>query len=122
LPIRALCPRAMRHPLGFEAPSSREANDSGFALARALLREPEILILDGPTNAVDNATETEILRTRRMLAGRVTTIIIAHRLSSTREADRIVVMHEGRIVEEGRRTELLERRGAFSKLLEVELG
>jgi ABC-type multidrug transport system fused ATPase/permease subunit len=67
-------------------------------------------------------TEAAIRRTLQMLAGRVTTIIIAHRLSSTREADRIVVMHEGRIVEVGRRTELVERRGAFSKLLEVEVG
>ena len=57
-----------------------------------------------------------------MLAGQITTIIIAHRLSSTSQADRIFVMHEGRIVELGPRTELLERRGAFSKLLEFEIG
>jgi ABC-type multidrug transport system fused ATPase/permease subunit len=57
-----------------------------------------------------------------VLSGRVTTIIIAHRLSSTRQADRIVVMHEGRIVEVGRRAELLEQRGAFAQLLKVEVG
>lgn len=91
-----------------------------IALARALLRDPEILILDEATNAVDNVAEAAIRRALEALSGQITTIIIAHRLSSTRHADRIVVMHDARIVEVGRRAELLEQRGTFSKLLEVE--
>ena len=115
-------------PAGYDTPVGvRGTQLSGgerqrIALARALLRNPEILILDEATNAVDNLTEAAIRQTLETLSGRVTTIIVAHRLSSTRQADRIVVMHDGRIVEVGRRAELLERRGAFSELLETEAG
>ena len=93
-----------------------------IALARALLRNPEILILDEATNAVDNLTEAAIRQTLETLSGRVTTIIVAHRLSSTRQADRIVVMNDGRIAEVGSRAELLERPGAFAELLKMEAG
>lgn len=115
-------------PSGYETPvGTRGTQFSGgerqrIALARALLRHPNILILDEATNAVDNMNELAIRRTLEALAGEVTTIIIAHRLSSTRLADRIIVMHEGKVVEMGGRAELLERRGAFSRLLEVEAG
>jgi ATP-binding cassette, subfamily B, bacterial MsbA len=119
--IEAL-PKGYETPVGVRGTQLSGGERQRIALARALLRNPEILILDEATNAVDNATEAAIRRTLQLLAGRVTTIIIAHRLSSTREADRIVVMHEGRIVEVGRRTELVERRGAFSRLLEIEVG
>ena len=74
------------------------------------------------TNAVDNLTEAAIRQTLEALSGRVTTIIVAHRLSSTRQADRIVVLNDGRIVEVGRRAELLERRGPFAELLKMETG
>lgn len=93
-----------------------------IALARALLRHPDVLILDEATNAIDNVNEQIIRRTLDTLAGEVTTIIIAHRLSSTRLADRIVVMHEGRILEQGGRSELVQRQGAFSRLLAAEAG
>ena len=119
--IEAL-PEGYATPVGTRGTQLSGGERQRIALARALLREPAILILDEATNAVDNVTEAAIRGTLEALAGRVTTIIIAHRLSSTRLADRIVVMHEGRIVEVGDRTELLERRGAFSRLLEVEVG
>ena len=88
-----------------------------IALARALLREPEILILDEATNAVDNVTEREIGKALAELHGRMTVIIIAHRLTSTRGADRVVVMQEGRIVEIGQRQDLLSGDGLFSRLV-----
>jgi subfamily B ATP-binding cassette protein MsbA len=115
-------PKGYETPVGVRGTQLSGGERQRIALARALLRSPEILILDEATNAVDNATEAAIRQTLQLLAGRVTTIIIAHRLSSTRQADRIVVMHEGRIVEAGRRTELVERRGAFSRLLDIEVG
>jgi subfamily B ATP-binding cassette protein MsbA len=115
-------PQGYDTPVGVRGTQLSGGERQRIALARALLRAPDILILDEATNALDNATEAAIGRTLQMLAGRVTTIIIAHRLTSTRQADRIVVMDEGRIVEVGRRTELLERRGAFSRLLEIEVG
>ena len=114
-------PEGYDTPVGVRGTQLSGGERQRIALARALLRSPEILILDEATNAVDNIAEAAICRALEVLSGRVTTIIIAHRLSSTRQADRIVVMHEGRIVEVGRRTELLERRGAFAQLLEVEV-
>jgi len=74
------------------------------------------------TKGIDNLTEAAIRQTLETLSDRVTTIIVAHRLSSTRQADRIVVMNDGRIAEVGGRAELLERRGVFAELLKMEAG
>ena len=87
-----------------------------IALARALLRRPEILILDEATNAVDNLTEALIHEAITALAGSTTLIVIAHRLSSIRDADRVIVMSKGEIIEDGHPSELMARKGAFSEL------
>ena len=87
-----------------------------IALARALLRRPEILILDEATNAVDNLTEALIHEAITELAGSTTLIVIAHRLSSIRDADRVIVMSHGEIIEQGRPDELMARKGAFADL------
>ena len=71
-----------------------------IALARALLRKPRILILDEATNAVDNETEADISQALHKIAGSLTMIIIAHRLSTVANADRVIVMSGGRIVED----------------------
>ena len=87
-----------------------------IALARALLRRPEILILDEATNAVDNLTEALIHEAITALAGSTTLIVIAHRLSSIRDADRVIVMSQGEIIEDGHPDELMARKGTFSAL------
>lgn len=115
-----------RLPLGYETPVGvRGTQLSGgerqrIALARALLREPDVLILDEATNAVDNFTEVEIGKALAELQGRITVIIIAHRLTSTRRADRIVVMQHGRIVESGQRRDLIHGEGIFARLSSAE--
>ncbi len=87
------------------------------ALARALARNPSIVLLDDALSAVDTATEAEILRAlRETLTGR-TTIIASHRISAIRQASWIVVLDEGRIVEEGRHEELVARPGRYQSLL-----
>ena len=87
-----------------------------LALARALLRESPIVILDEPTSALDVATESVVWANVEELLRGKTAILIAHRLSTARMADRIVVMGEGRILEQGSHDELLARRGAYADL------
>src|SRR5262245_20942859 len=79
-----------------------------IALARAVLRDAPILILDEPTSSIDSRTETVILDALERIAVGRTTIMIAHRLSTIRKADRILVMNEGRLVEQGTHPELME--------------
>jgi len=87
-----------------------------ISFARALLADPRILILDEATSSVDTQTEQIIqLALARLFEGR-TSFVIAHRLSTITNADRIVVIHDGRIVEQGRHEELLEKRGLYYEL------
>lgn len=86
------------------------------ALARAFLADAPILILDEATSSLDVATEREVQAAMAELKQGRTTIVIAHRLSTVREADRILVFNEGRIVEQGRHAELIDRRGLYARL------
>jgi len=88
-----------------------------LALARALILDPAILILDDPTAAVDTETEAEILSALDTAMKGRTCFIIAHRLGAVRYADRIVVLHEGRIVAEGTHEQLSERHGYYRDAL-----
>lgn len=87
-----------------------------ISIARALLIDPRILILDEATSAVDTETEKEIQRALDNLVKGRTTIAIAHRLSTLRKADRLVVMDRGRIVEVGNHDQLMEAEGHYHKL------
>ncbi|MGW3140147.1 ABC transporter ATP-binding protein [Streptomyces sp. NPDC001139] len=87
-----------------------------LAIARALIRDPRVLILDEATSALDTRSEALVQQALvRLLRGR-TTFVVAHRLSTVRGADRIVVMGEGRILETGTHEELLRRGGAYTQL------
>jgi ATP-binding cassette subfamily B protein len=112
----------MRLPQGYETRlEQRGANLSLgqrqlLSFARALVADTDILILDEATASIDSYTERTIQRAmKRLLAGR-TAVVIAHRLATVRNADRIIVLHDGRIVETGTHAQLLERRGLYYRL------
>jgi ATP-binding cassette subfamily B protein len=87
-----------------------------LAIARALLTEPRILVLDDSTSAIDSATEDEIQQAiRRVLAGK-TTLLITHRLSQIRWADRVLVLHGGRLLDQGSHDELLARCALYRRI------
>ncbi len=91
-----------------------------IAFARALAFDPRILILDEATSSIDTETEQAIQKALdRLLVGR-TSLVIAHRLSTIQKADRILVLHRGRLREEGSHRELLERRGIYYRLYQLQ--
>ena len=113
-------------PDGYETQVGEQGNRlSGgerqrVAIARAMLHNPRILVLDEATSSVDVETEKQIQNALlRMTQGR-TTFAIAHRLSTLRDAQRLVVMDEGRIVEQGTHEELMRRKGVFHDLVEMQ--
>lgn len=87
-----------------------------ISIARAIIKEPNILIFDDALSAVDTKTEDKILEHFKVIMKGNTGIIIAHRISSIKDADKIVVMDHGQIVEEGSHEELLEKRGYYFKI------
>jgi ATP-binding cassette subfamily B protein len=114
-------------PRGYDTVLHEGGNDlSGgqrqrLAIARAILLNPAILLLDDPTAAIDAHTEHEILEAMEgAMAGR-TTFVVAHRLSTLRRADRVIVLDRGRIVEAGSHDDLMRRGGLYRELVQIQI-
>jgi ATP-binding cassette subfamily B protein len=109
-------------PQRYDTPiGERGANLSGgqrqrLAIARALLRRPEILLFDEATSHLDTATERAIQENLRTALAGKTAVLVAHRLSTVKQADRIYVLHRGRVTEEGTHEQLLARQGWYAAL------
>ncbi|MFK4864593.1 ABC transporter ATP-binding protein [Streptomyces sp. CSMPJR101] len=93
-----------------------------IALARAELVDPDILLLDEATAALDLATEAQVNQATDRIAGRRTTLVVAHRLTTAARADRVVLMDHGRVAEDGTHDELLARGGRYAELWRTFLG
>ena len=108
--------------VGEQGATLSEGEKQRLTIARAILRDSPILVLDEPTSALDSETEALIMQgLERLTAGR-TTFIIAHRLATVRKADLIVVLRDGRIVEQGTFETLMEVPGAFASLYRLQAG
>ncbi|XP_016929348.3 ATP-dependent translocase ABCB1 [Drosophila suzukii] len=93
-----------------------------IAIARALIRDPEILLLDEATSALDTASEAKVQAALEKVSAGRTTIVVAHRLSTVRRADRIVVINKGQVVESGTHQELMELKNHYYNLVTTQLG
>ena len=93
-----------------------------LSLARGLIKDPAILILDDTTSAVDMETEVKIQEGLRQTSGQQTTVIIANRISSVKNADKIIILSKGRIVERGTHQGLLEKGGLYYQIYQEQLG
>lgn len=93
-----------------------------MAIARIFLRNPEILVLDEPTSALDSFSEAAVTDALRELFAGKTAVIVAHRLQTVKEADTIVVLRSGGILETGTHAELLSKGGEYAKMVDLQDG
>jgi len=117
----AVLPDGYQHVLGDRGAGLSGGQRQRLAIARALYRDPKLLILDEATSALDPESERVVQQALDVLMRGRTTIIIAHRLSTVRNANRIVVLDAGTVRESGSFAELMERRGAFYQLANGQL-
>jgi ATP-binding cassette, subfamily B, multidrug efflux pump len=117
----------MRLPKGYDTElGERGVNLSGgqkqrLAIARALLMDPRILILDDATSSVDSETEHHIQEALKTLMAGRTSFVIAQRLTTLKDADQILVLHDGRIIERGTHFELLQHGGFYAEIYDLQL-
>jgi ABC-type multidrug transport system fused ATPase/permease subunit len=124
----AECGFLRKNKLGLKAQvGEKGSNFSGgerqrLAIAKLLLKDPKIIILDEPTSALDSFSEELVTKALNQLFINRTVIIIAHRLKTIKKADRILVLENGKIVEDGKHEELISQNGLYKEMLDLQMG
>ncbi|MGE4490297.1 MAG: ABC transporter ATP-binding protein, partial [Kiritimatiellales bacterium] len=118
--VIAALPKGLETRIGEDGALLSGGQRQRIAIARALVRDPRILVLDEATSALDVVSEKKVQEAIDHAVQNRTTFIVAHRLSTIRRADRIVVMQDGRIAEIGSYDELMERRGLFFEMQQLQ--
>jgi ATP-binding cassette subfamily B protein len=110
--------------IGQEGAGLSQGQRQRILIARAVYKNPSFLILDEATNALDAGNEKTILENLNLFFARRTVVVVAHRLSTVKNADQIIVLKEGKITETGTHRELVERKGDYYHLVreQLELG
>ena len=112
-------PNGLDTPLGENGVRLSGGQRQRVSIARSLYHNPNILILDEATSALDNKTEKEVSNAINQLSGDKTLIIIAHRLSTVRHCDKIVLLDKGKLIDSGRFEELMDRNPDFRSIVEL---
>ena len=118
----AALPRGLAAPVVERGANLSHGQRQLLAIARAVVYNPAVLVLDEATSSVDPESEWLIREAMKRLSAGRTTLTIAHRFSTIQAADRILVLHRGRVREEGSHAELLRRAGIYARLWEVQAG
>jgi ATP-binding cassette subfamily B protein len=115
-------PQGLDTPLAEAGKTLSSGERQLIAIARALIRSPELIILDEATSYIDSQTEARIAQALERLTAQRTALVVAHRLSTARRADRILVLHHGRIIEQGSHDELMQLEGFYRRLVDIQGG
>ena len=113
-------PNKEKTPVGPRGSNLSGGQRQRVAIARAILRDTPILLLDEPTSALDNEAENQITKTLSALPGNRTTLIIAHKISTIKNADHILVLDHGLIIDQGKHEDLVERCEIYKSLYKME--
>lgn len=116
------CLRGLIRRRGRAARPCRGGQRQRVAIARAVLRDAPVLLLDEATSALDAQSERLVQQALDDLSAGRTTLVIAHRLATVRQADKIVVIEAGRVVEQGSHDQLIARDGAYAALVKLQFG